>query len=195
LGGKWNPNIAEFESCHSGQLDDGLSFERMEKVDYGCGAALFIHRSVFETIGLLEPRFFIFWEETDFCVRAKRKGFETWTAPKAKIWHKVSSSFTGGKPQMHYFWWRSRLLWIKRNCKGEERRELYRKVIIPELWKSTRHYLLKSLQSFFSKDPAIKQKTLRLKAGCIGAFHYGINRFGNCPKWLSKLNNRLPRTK
>lgn len=184
LGGKWNGQIAEFESFSSNHLDDGISYEQMERVDYACGAALFIHRSVFETIGLLEPRFFLFWEETDFCFRAKRAGFEVWTAPKAKIWHKVSSSFTGGKPQMHYFWWRSRLLWIERNCTTAEKKELYRNVIIPELWKSARHYLLKWLQSFFSKDPLVKQKLLRLKAGCIGALHYRMKRFGNCPKWL-----------
>lgn len=184
LGGKWNPKIAEFESSSSSHLDDGISYEKMESVDYACGAALFIHRSVFESIGLLEPRFFLFWEETDFCRRAKRAGFEVWTAPKAKIWHKVSSSFIGGKPHMHYFWWRSRLLWIERNCTTAEKKELYRNVIFPELRKSFRHYCLKSLQSLFSKDPTVKQKALRLKAGCIGAFHYWIKRFGNCPKWL-----------
>jgi GT2 family glycosyltransferase len=186
LGGRWNPQIAEFESCFSGELDDGISYETMQKVDYACGAALWIHRSVFESIGLLEPHFFLFWEETDFCMRARRKGFEVWTAPQAKIWHKVSSSFTGGKPQMHYFWWRSRLLWIERNCTALEKRDLYRKVITPELWKLARHCLLKSLQSLFSKNPLTKQKALRLKAGCLGAFHYWIRRFGNSPSWLSK---------
>jgi GT2 family glycosyltransferase len=186
LGGRWNPQLAEFESLGSGTLDDGISYNKMEKVDYACGAALFIHRSVFEKIGLLEPRFFLFWEETDFCMRAKRAGFDTWTAPQAKIWHKVSSSFTGGKPHMHYFWWRSRLLWIERNCTTKEKKELYRKVIWPEVKKSFRHYLLKSLQVLFSKDPAAKQKALRLRAGCLGVFHYWIGRFGNCPNWLSK---------
>jgi len=189
LGGQWNPKIAEFESCNSGKVDDGISYENREKVDYACGAALFIHRSVFESIGLLEPRFFLFWEETDFCTRARRAGFEVWTAPQAKIWHKVSSSFTGGKPHMHYFWWRSRLLWIERNCSTEEKKELYRNIIIPELWKSMRHYLLRSIQSLFSRNATNRQKTLRLKAGCLGAFHYWTQRFGNCPKWLSNKSH------
>jgi GT2 family glycosyltransferase len=181
LGGRWNPCIAEFESYGSGSLDDGLSFEAMSQVDYVCGAALFAHRSVFETIGLLEPRFFLFWEETDFCTRARKAGFEVWTAPQARVWHKVSSSFTGGKPQMHYFWWRSRLLWIERNCGRKEKKELYKKVILPELWKSARHYLLKSIQAFISKDPVSKQKALRLKAGCLGALHYFLKKFGSGP--------------
>ncbi len=189
LGGLWNPKTVEFTSQAFGMLDDGLSFETMQPVDYVCGAALFMHRSVPETIGLLEPRYFLFWEETDFCCRAKRLGFEIWTAPKAKIWHKVSASFTGGKPQMHYFWWRSRLLWLERNCTHAERSYLYKTVIFPELRKMLRHYLLKSMQNklktlFFQKPD--RQKELRNKAGLIGALHYYAKRFGNSPTWLKK---------
>jgi GT2 family glycosyltransferase len=186
LGGFWNPKIGEFESPSQNQIDDGNSFEEMEKVETVCGAALLMHRSVPETIGLLEPRFFLFWEETDFCTRARRSGFEVWTAPQAKIWHKVSSSFVGGKPHMHYFWWRSRLLWIERNCPFNERKQLYKKVIFPELWKHLRHCTLKSIQSLLTKNPAAKQKALRYRAGLAGALHYTLSRFGNCPKWLVK---------
>ncbi|MES2272922.1 MAG: glycosyltransferase family 2 protein [Chlamydiota bacterium] len=189
LGGFWDPKIAEFESPASGQLDDNpYQFVDMEPVDYVCGAALFMHRSVPEKIGLLESRFFLFWEETDFCFRAKRAGFETWTAPEAKIWHKVSSSFTGGKPHMHYFWWRSRLLWIERNCTPSEKRTLYLRIVIPELWKSLRHYTVKSLMGIFTqtKDPLRLEKIRRMKAGCYGALDYFRGRFGNCPSWLLK---------
>lgn len=178
LGGYWNPHLAEFVSPESGQPDH--PYLNMQRVDYVCGAALLMHRSVPETIGLLETNFFLFWEETDFCFRARRAGFEVWTAPEAKIWHKVSSSFTGGKPHTHYFWWRSRLLWIERNCTPEEKKSLYRKVILPELWKMTRHYLLKAL---FSTD---REKVRRYKAGVAGALDYFRRRFGNCPSWLTR---------
>lgn len=184
LGGFWNPQIAEFVSPDSGEADH--PYFNMRAADYVCGCALLMHRSVPETIGLLEPSFFLFWEETDFCYRAKKAGFEVWTAPEAKIWHKVSSSFTGGKPHMHYFWWRSRLLWIERNCTPEEKRNLYKKVITPEIWKMVRHYLLKSTIQFFSPNPDRKEKNRRLKAGCAGAFDFFRKRFGNCPSWLVK---------
>ena len=190
LGGYWSPKIAEFVCPHMGKVDDHTSFETMEKVDYVCGAALLMHRSVPLHIGALEPKYFLFWEETDFCFRAKRVGFEIWTAPKAKIWHKVSSSFTGGKPQMSYFWWRSRLLWIERNCPFSEKKELYKTVIFPDLRKTFRHYLLRSLQNglcrlILQKPKQLNlQKALRYKAELIGALHYSLNRFGNCPKSL-----------
>lgn len=178
LGGFWNGHKGEFISPESGQTDH--PYFNMQRVDYVCGAALLMHRSVPETIGLLEPKFFLFWEESDFCYRALRAGLQVWTAPEAKVWHKVSSSFTGGKPQMHYFWWRSRLLWIERNCSPDEKKVLYRNVILPELWKMGRHYLLKAL---FSHD---KEKTRRYKAGCAGALAFFQKKFGNCPSWILK---------
>lgn len=178
LGGFWSPQIAEFISPESGHTDH--PYFNMQRVDYVCGAALFMHRSVPETIGLLEPKFFLFWEETDFCFRARKAGFETWTAPEAKIWHKISSSFSGGKPHSHYFWWRSRLLWIERNCTQEEKQIVYKDVIAPELWKMIRHYLIKAL---FSTN---REKVRRYRAGCTGALDYYRKRFGNCPAWLLK---------
>lgn len=186
LGGFWNPKIAEFDSCAYGQLDNPF-YSAMQPVDYVCGAALFMHRSVPQTIGLLEPNYFLFWEETDFCFRARKAGFEIWTAPAAKIWHKVSSSFTGGKPHMQYFWWRGRLLWIERNCTPEERKQLYKTIIWPELLKTTRHYIYRTLQNFFTRtrNPLRLEKAKRCKASCAGALDYYRRRFGNCPSWLA----------
>ncbi len=193
LGGKWNPGNAKFESIASGLLDSELIEYKSEAVDYVCGAALLMHHSVPRTIGLLESRFFLFWEETDYCFRARHVGFEIWTAPAAKVWHKVSASFIGGKPHSHYFWWRSRLLWLERNLPSYEREDIMARVIRPELMKTIRHYGLKSLQLllwkilFLPKDVEKEQKVRRLRAGLIGAFHYYLGKFGNCPKWISKL--------
>ncbi len=186
LGGFWDSKLAEFNSPHSGEKDH-LYFQ-MQQPDYVCGACLLMHKSVVGTIGLLEPRYFLYWEESDYCYRAKRAGLEVWTAPEAKIWHKVSSSFTGGKPHMHYFWWRSRLLWIERNCPAGEKKELFRKVILPQMGKTLRHYLLKSTANFFFATRERKEKARRLRAGLCGILHYYRKRFGNCPNWLFRVN-------
>lgn len=182
LGGIWSPELGEFCSLSSGETDH--PYFDMKEVDYVCGAALLMHRSVPETIGLLEPKFFLFWEESDFCLRAKKAGLQVWTAPEAKVWHKVSSSFTGGKPHMHYFWWRSRLLWIERNCTPHEKKSLYKKVILPEMTKLLRHFVTRSIFSFFSSNEKKKQQLKRLKAGCTGIYHFYRKKFGNCPEWL-----------
>lgn len=184
LGGVWSPEKAEFFSLHSGEKDRG--FFEMQKVDYVCGAALFVHRSVFEKVGLLEPKFFLLWEESDFCSRAKKQGFEIWTAPKAAIWHKVSSSFSGGKPHMHYFWWRNRLLYIERNLSEEEKKRLYKTLLYPELKKLFRRAFLRLLSRTFAPSPKRALAFRRLRAGCRGVLDYYISQFGNGPKWIAK---------
>ncbi len=185
LGGVWNSITAEFESNAFGQIDDG-SFEEMKEVDYVCGCALLMHRSVPEAIGLLEESFFLLWEESDFCARAKKAGFQIWTAPQSKLWHKVSASFTGGKPHMHYFWWRNRLLYISRNLPGAEKREIYQKILLPEMFKCLKLSFLKSFQNqllslfgYSIRERSIKAQ--RYRAGCLGILHYFLGRFGNCP--------------
>lgn len=192
LGGVWNSQNAKFESVASGLIDDGISFEESKPVDYVCGAAMLIHRSVAESIGVLEPRFFLFWEETDYCFRARRKGFGVYTSPNARIWHKVSASFIGGKPHSHYFWWRSRLLWLERNLPPSERRKVMKEIVRPELIKMIRHFFFKSIQSLLGRLPYAPprpdrpKKLRRLRAGIMGALHYYCRKFGNCPKWVSK---------
>ena len=192
LGGVWNPNRCDFDSLHQNQIDDDRSFESMQEVDYVCGACMMIHNQVFRKIGLLEPKFFLFWEETDFCFRAKKAGFSTWTAPSSKIWHKINASFSGGKPHSYYFWWRSRLLWVSRNLPKKEILQMYKNHIIPDLWKISKHFVLRFLQNRLSylllKKPTPTQllKESRNKAGLLGASHYFFGRFGNCPSNLIK---------
>jgi GT2 family glycosyltransferase len=186
LGGFWNEKKGEFTSPEQGTLDH--DYFNMRQVDYVCGAAFFMHRSVPKTIGLLEPRYFLFWEESDYCCRAKKAGIEIWTAPKAIVRHKISSSFTGGKPHTEYFWWRSRLLWVERNCSPEEKRNLYKKIIVPQIWKMVRHYLLRFLFTFGKQR---KQKLKRNKAGCLGVIDYFRGYFGNCPASLQKKSDKI----
>jgi GT2 family glycosyltransferase len=194
FGGFWNSKIAEFVSQANKQIDDD-KWSSMKQVDYVSGCAFFIKKSVIEKIGLLEEDFFLIWEETDYCYRAKKAGFEIWAVPTAKVWHKISSSFSGGHHHMHYYWWRNRLLWIKRNCSKQEKKQLYKNVIFPEIIHIHKLKYLKSLQYlflltffyFFPKNKKIKkQKLLRYKAGCKGIKDYYRRKFGKGPKWLSK---------
>lgn len=178
FGGNWNPSRCEFVP-----ILDGAD---IQKVDYVSGCAFFIQKQVIETIGYLEPKFFLLWEESDYCIRAKQKGFVTYSVKKALIWHKVSASFTGGKPQMHYFWWRNRLFWVRRNLSKKEKRRMYRAVLLPEMIKIYKLRVVKSLEMFLmffflSKEKREKKllKLNRYKAGCRGIQDYFLNRMGN----------------
>jgi GT2 family glycosyltransferase len=60
------------------------------QVDYVTGCGMLIHREVFEHIGLFDTRYFMYFEDADFCRRARDAGHSVWCVPSAKMWHKVS---------------------------------------------------------------------------------------------------------
>ncbi len=75
------------------------------RVDYLTGCCLFIRRRVLEEVGLLDERYFMYFEEADFCRRTRNAGFEIWLTPAARLWHKVAISAQKDRPGQRY--WRT----------------------------------------------------------------------------------------
>jgi hypothetical protein len=61
-------------------------------VDFLTGCAMLVQRQVFDTIGLFDSRYAFYFEDADFCERARRAGFQLACLPAARMWHKVSRS-------------------------------------------------------------------------------------------------------
>ncbi|MCG6535034.1 MAG: glycosyltransferase family 2 protein [Syntrophales bacterium LBB04] len=97
----------------SDQIDEDDSFEPVIS-DYITGCALLIKKAVIEKIGLLDESFFLYWEDVDWGLRAKKAGLKNFVVPHSRIWHKVSVS-TGGmdSPIRAYHKTRSHLLMAK----------------------------------------------------------------------------------
>ncbi len=193
FGGMWNAKKGVFDLVGLRQSDEGNKWNANEPIDYACGCALFVRKEVFKKIGLLEPQFFLIWEEADFCFRAKKSGFGIRTCTEAKVWHKVSASFVGGKTHSTYFWWRNRLLWIERNCSPKEIFSLYMRVLIPDILHLYKLKILKSAQlqvlrliRYKEDHKKRKERLLRYKAALGGVKDYAFRRFGNGPSWIYK---------
>lgn len=62
------------------------------QADYYSGCCLLIKREVLEKIGPFDERFFFYYEDVDFCLRAAKAGFKLGLASKAIIYHELSSS-------------------------------------------------------------------------------------------------------
>ena len=77
--------------------------------DWLAGASLMIRREIFETAGLLDESYFLYFEEVDFCRRAKLSGWECWYVPASRVVHLVgqSSGVTNTKrpPQRRPTYW------------------------------------------------------------------------------------------
>lgn len=115
-GGKINWWEGATYHLHLNEIDNG-QINEIKEVDYIVGCALMAKREVFEKIGLLDLEYFIYFEETDFCVRAKRAGYKIVFVPGSKIWHKISSSGGGEfSPTFAYYYTRNKILFMKKNA-------------------------------------------------------------------------------
>lgn len=105
-----------FNPLHRGFKEiDKDQFEDTKEVDFVSGSAMLIKREVFDKIGFFDSQFFMYWEETDFCYRARKQGFRIVVVPKAKIWHKGGVSST---PLITYYTARNKLLLLKKHKLG-----------------------------------------------------------------------------
>ncbi len=192
LGGLWNSAKGDFDLVG---IKAPRGFKTESTLDYVCGCSILIRREVFEKIGFLEPQFFLFWEEADFAMRAKKAGFSIGICYEAVLLHKVSASFIGGSPHKKYFWWRSRLLWIQRNCSPQERERLFREWIKPELWHYKKLFWIKrgqlALYRVFGKyiSSEKEDKIHQYRAILQAIQDYSSGTFGPGPNWLYRTQS------
>ena len=62
----------------------------LRQVDWVSGALMLIRRETFDAIGGFDERFFLYWEDADFCKRAADAGWTTWYAPVAEVVHRTA---------------------------------------------------------------------------------------------------------
>lgn len=117
------------------EKDQGQFGPAPRPVDFVTGCALLIEMPVIERIGFLDPRFFTYYEETEWCVRAARAGFKICHVPRAKIWHKISPTARADSPTTHYYMTRNRLLFLAATKAG---------------WQAWAHTLLDDLRTLVS---------------------------------------------
>ena len=85
-------------------------------VDWLAGASLMMRQSVLDKIGLFDERFFLYFEETDLCLRAQRAGFRVVYVRDSEVAH-IGSVSTGMKEWQRVpgYWFDSRLHYFVKN--------------------------------------------------------------------------------
>ena len=86
-------------------------------VDWVSGASMMVRREVFSRIGGLDEAFFLYFEETEFCFRAKAAGFEVWYVPFSRVTHIAGQSTkvterNAGPRRLPPYWFDSRRLYF-----------------------------------------------------------------------------------
>jgi GT2 family glycosyltransferase len=62
------------------------------EVDWVAGASMLVRREVFERVGLIDEAYFLYFEEVDFLLRARRAGYRTYYVPQSRVIHHVGAS-------------------------------------------------------------------------------------------------------
>lgn len=88
--GKGRLNFFRMRAQHISPSKKDLS-QTTYSSEFLTGCALFIRCTVLEKIGLFDESFFLYYEDADFCLRAKKAGFETLMVPAARVWHSEKS--------------------------------------------------------------------------------------------------------
>jgi GT2 family glycosyltransferase len=81
------------------------------RTDWLCGAILLTRTAAFREVGGFDPRFFLYFEETDLCVRLSKAGGELWVVATAEAFHDAGSSArkldesmrSGGNLPQHFY--------------------------------------------------------------------------------------------
>jgi GT2 family glycosyltransferase len=71
---------------------DHGQYRSVEPTDYLTGCCVLARREVWEKVGLLDERYFIYAEDADWSLRARQAGYCLLFVPTARLWHKLSSS-------------------------------------------------------------------------------------------------------
>jgi N-acetylglucosaminyl-diphospho-decaprenol L-rhamnosyltransferase len=68
--------------------------DRPAAVDWVAGASMIVRREVWRDAGLMDEGYFLYFEETDFCLQARRAGWPCWYVPASRVMHE-SGQCTG----------------------------------------------------------------------------------------------------
>lgn len=109
LGPYWQSRHLAKDEPDRGQLKE------THPVEWISGCAILVRRAVIEQVGMIDARFFYYWEETEWCLRAGKAGWKIMHVPAAKLWHKGVQRFYSPKPSLYYYSTRNRMLMIAKH--------------------------------------------------------------------------------
>jgi len=92
------------------EVDEG-QFNQLKEVEFISGCCMLIKKKVFQEVGLFDERYFLYLEDMDFCVRARKKKFKLVFVPQAIVWHKnLGTNQKRAQTLQAYYYTRNRLL-------------------------------------------------------------------------------------
>lgn len=116
IGQKWYPRTGLVKNLGFGEKDSQSQI-RAREIDIVPGCVFLLKRSVLE-VGFMDEDYFLYFEENDYCLRARRAGYKVYLVPDAVAFHKSAVSVNKIKDFAFYSFQRSRLIFIIKNVES-----------------------------------------------------------------------------
>jgi GT2 family glycosyltransferase len=103
--------------CHTGYLQEDTGIYNTPKsVDYAPTCFMLINKEVVNKVGLMDEKYFVYYDDTDFVFRAIHSGMKLWYIPQSVVQHKVSVS-TGGADSDFSLYYKNRnfIYFVRKN--------------------------------------------------------------------------------
>jgi GT2 family glycosyltransferase/ADP-heptose:LPS heptosyltransferase len=146
---------------------DRLIQDIVEKnVDAVPGAITLAKREVFEKVPYIDESYFIYYEDPDWCLRVKEKGYGILFVPYLKFYHNCSSSLGMESPSFYYYRTRNRLKFFYKNGSSVN-------FIVFFLYFIFWNFPYQTLLTLY-----LNNQPLQFKASLLGVFDFLRGRFG-----------------
>jgi hypothetical protein len=117
-GADLNPLTLEVRGDTRGMLDRGQWHEVLDR-QHATACAALIPRSTLEKVGLLDERFFYYYDDADYSLRVTRAGLRILFVPRARVQHKVARASGGVDTPYHRYWMgRSSAIYFRKHVRG-----------------------------------------------------------------------------
>lgn len=108
--------LGRFPYLASGYLKKGFDYSYSQPVDQVMGACFAVRSKIWLELGGFDEKFFVWFEEVDFCHRAQLAGYEIWYDHNISLIHNKASSFSQlPTTKRHEFFTRSLVYYLKKN--------------------------------------------------------------------------------
>jgi len=116
-GCRITPWLGNTSMIGAGKKDDG-KWDRPLEPDYISGASMLIKKKVLEDVGLLDERYFLYWEDADLGMRMRRMGYRLLYCPASRVWHQEGGSVGRLSRSADYYWVRNGLYFMQKFYPG-----------------------------------------------------------------------------
>lgn len=76
-------------------------YDKLEETEFVNGALMLFDKSIVDKVGFWDESYFLYFEDADYCVRAKKAGVKLYYDPSLIIWHKNAQSTGGAGSLIH----------------------------------------------------------------------------------------------